>query len=123
MGSYNDLLFIFLFLKDANKLCKIIKKHSRAAIAILVHQEDKVPWKVMRDSMVPLISTPNKLPTTFPTPPVNNVPPMTADAIASISKPLACSTNPPQEFKQNAKPAKAAKNHLKHIPLTWCVLH
>lgn len=78
-------------------------------MAILVHQEDKVPWKVISDSMVPLMSTPNKLPMTFPTPPVRSVPPITAEAIASISKPLACSTKPPQEFKAKTKPAKAAK--------------
>ena len=61
-------------------------------------------------SMIPLISDPNSDPTTVPTPPVKSVPPITAAAIASISNPLACSTNPPQEFKQKANPANDAKN-------------
>jgi len=68
---------------------------------IRVHQEDNVPWKVINASMVALIMTPNRVPTTLPTPPVSSVPPITEEAMASISKPLACSTNPPSVFRQN----------------------
>ena len=78
-------------------------------MAILVHQDDNVPWNVMIVSMIPLIRDPKSEPITVPTPPVSSVPPMTAAAMASISNPRACSTNPPQEFKQKAKPARDAK--------------
>lgn len=90
----------------------MMKKHSNAAITILVHQDDKVPWNVIKVSIVPLIKTPKRLPITFPTPPVNKVPPITAAAMASISNPFACSTNPPVVFRQNTKPAKAARKPL-----------
>ena len=79
----------------------MMKNANNAAIVIFVHQEDSVPWKLIKVSIVPLINTPNKLPNTLPTPPLNSVPPITAEAIASISKPFACSTNPEQVFRQN----------------------
>ena len=81
--------------------CNTIKKQSNAAIVIRVHHDDNVPWNVMNASIVALINTPNNVPITLPTPPVSNVPPITDDAIASISKPFACSTKPPNVFKQN----------------------
>ncbi|MNV50385.1 hypothetical protein D3C71_1423920 [compost metagenome] len=40
---------------------------------------------------VPWISTPNSVPNTVPTPPVNKVPPITTAAMASSSTPLAAS--------------------------------
>ena len=59
-------VYLFVLLTAAIRLCSTIKKQSSAAMVILTHHDDSVPWKVMNDSMVPLISTPNKLPTTFP---------------------------------------------------------
>ena len=38
--------------------------------------------------MVPLIKTPNRVPITLPTPPVNKVPPITTEAMASSSIPV-----------------------------------
>ena len=59
-------------------------------MAILVHQDDNVPWNVMIVSMIPLIRDPkSELITVPPTPPVSSVPPMTAAAMASISNPRA----------------------------------
>ena len=52
------------------------------------------------EEMVPLIRTPKKEPNTLPTPPVRSVPPMTADEIASISRPRACETDPAMVFRQ-----------------------
>ena len=78
-----------------------MKKHKSAAIVIRVHQEESVPWKVINASIVALIRTPNRVPNTLPTPPVKSVPPITEEAIASISKPFACSTKPPSVFRQN----------------------
>lgn len=51
--------------------CNTMKKQRSAAIVIRVHQEDRVPWKVMNASMVALIRTPNRVPITLPTPPVS----------------------------------------------------
>ena len=79
-------------------------------MVILTHQEESVPWKVIKDSMVPLIKTPKRLPITFPTPPVRRVPPITEDAMASISNPLACSTKPEHVFIQNRRPPSPARN-------------
>ena len=50
--------------------------------------------------IVPLINTPNKEPSTFPTPPVRSVPPMTAEEIASISRPVAWVVVPAMVFRQ-----------------------
>ena len=86
-----------------------MKKHSSAESTIRTHQLDSVPWVVIRLDMVPLISTPNTVPNGVPTPPLSSVPPMTDAEIASISRPLACSTNPEQLFRQNRKPPHPAR--------------
>lgn len=96
--SFGSYFFFFII---ASTDWSTIKKQSNAAIVILVHQDDRVPWNVINASIVALIRTPNSVPKTLPTPPVSSVPPMTEEAIASISKPFACSTNPPSVFKQN----------------------
>mgnify|MGYP002982480872 CR=1 FL=1 len=51
----------------------------------------------------------NKVPIGVPTPPERSVPPITAEEIASISRPFACSTKPAQLFKQNRKPPSPAR--------------
>jgi len=89
-----------------------MKNARRAAIVIRVHHEERVPWKVMKVSIVPLIRTPKRDPKTFPTPPVKRVPPITALAIASISKPFACSTKPEQVFRQKRMPPIAHRKPL-----------
>ena len=69
----------------------------------MLDQELKsLPLVFTRVEIVPLISTPKKEPITFPTPPVRSVPPITDDAMASISNPSACCTLPDMVFKQNA---------------------
>lgn len=97
------------FFTAAITACNTIKKHSNADKVILTHQLDKVPCVVIRLEIVPLISTPNNVPVAVPTPPLKRVPPITAEEIASISRPLACSTNPAQLFKQNRNPPKPDK--------------
>ena len=77
---------------------------------ILAHQLESVPWKRIKLSIVALIKTPKKVPTTVPTPPVSIVPPITADEIAPISNPRACSTKPEVVFRQNTSPPSDAKN-------------
>ena len=47
-----------------------------------------------------IINTPNNEPSTFPTPPVRSVPPMTAEEIASISRPVAWVVVPAMVFRQ-----------------------
>ena len=69
----------------------------------------KVGSAVIRLEIVPLISTPNKEPIGVPTPPERSVPPITAEEIASISRPFACSTKPAQLFKQNRNPPRPAR--------------
>ena len=77
-----------------------MKKQSSADIAILDHDERSFPFVFTSVSIVPLISTPNNVPITFPTPPVRSVPPITDEAMASISMNFACATNPHILFRQ-----------------------
>lgn len=86
-----------------------MKKQSSAESAIRTHQLESVPCVVIRLEIVPLISTPNTVPNGVPTPPLNNVPPITEAEIASISSPLACSTNPEQLFRQKRNPPHPAR--------------
>lgn len=81
-------------------LCNTIKKHNRAAVRMFGQALANLPlvWTMLE--IVPLIRTPKKEPITLPTPPVSNVPPITEDAIASISKPVACATLADCVFKQ-----------------------
>jgi len=81
-----------------------MKKHSNAESAIRTHQLESVPCVVIRLEIVPLINTPKTVPNGVPTPPLNSVTPITEAEIASISRPLACSTNPEQLFKQKRNP-------------------
>lgn len=86
-----------------------MKKHNNADNVILTHQLDSVPCVVIRLEIVPLISTPKSVPKGVPTPPLNKVPPITAEEIASISSPFACSTKPEQLFRQNRNPPSPAR--------------
>ena len=70
-------------------LWRTIKKHSRAAVSTLGQEEASLPLNWTMEAMVPLMSTPNRVPITLPTPPVSRVPPMTEEAMASISRPVA----------------------------------
>lgn len=65
-----------------------MKKQSSAESTIRTHQLESVPCVVIRLEIVPLISTPNRVPNGVPTPPLSSVPPITAAEIASISRPL-----------------------------------
>ena len=91
------LLFSLIFAKI---LCNTMKKQSSAATAMLDHELSSLPFVFTSVEIVPLISTPKKEPMTFPTPPVNNVPPITEEAMASISSPSACCTFPDIAFRQ-----------------------
>ena len=90
--------------------CNTMKKHSNAESAIRTHQLESVPCVVIRLEIVPLINTPKTVPNGVPTPPLNSVPPITGAEIASISRPLACSTNPEQLFKQKRNPPHPASS-------------
>ena len=59
-----------------------------------------LPFICTRLEMVPLISTPNREPITFPTPPVSSVPPITAEEMAFISRPVAWLVVPDMVFRQ-----------------------
>ena len=72
------------------KACMMMNTQSKAPTTIFVHQADSVPWKLMNVRMTPWIRTPTSAPGMKPTPPVSNVPPMTEDAMASISMPRPC---------------------------------
>ena len=87
-----------------------MNKQRIAESTILFHHDESVPWHLMIVSIVALINTPKNVPTTVPTPPVNIVPPITAEEIASISKPFACSTNPAVVFKHHKRPANEERN-------------
>lgn len=50
-----------------------------------VHQAESVPWKVMKVWITPWISTPRRVPGRKATPPDISVPPITEEAMASIS--------------------------------------
>ena len=63
-----------------------------------------LPFVMTSAEMVPVMRTPTRDPQTLPTPPVSSVPPMTADAIAVISRPFAWVTAPVMEFRQNRMP-------------------
>src|SRR5699024_4601321 len=69
--------------------CSTIKKHSSSAVTTLGQEELSLPLVLTSEEMVPLMSTPKKEPNTLPTPPVRSVPPMTAEEMASISRPRA----------------------------------
>ena len=98
---------------NINTLCNTMKKHKSAERTILFHHEESVPLQRIKVSIVALINTPKNEPTTVPTPPVSKVPPITAEEIASISKPRACSTNPLVVLRQNTKPANEARKPLR----------
>ena len=61
----------------------------RAAVAMFAQLERSFPFVLTSTVIVPVIITPKNDPITFPTPPVRRVPQITADAIASISSPVA----------------------------------
>ena len=105
--QYPHYFFNFIL---ANIDCKTIKKQSNADNTILTHQLDSVPWVVIKLDMEPLINTPNSVPNGVPTPPLSRVPPITADEMASISSPFACSTNPAQLLRQKRNPPMPAKS-------------
>ena len=67
---------------------------------MLGHELASLPLVFTRLEMVPLISTPKNEPNTLPTPPVSRVPPITQEAMASISKPVAWLTLPDMVFRQ-----------------------
>ena len=103
--------FLYPFFFMLEKIdCKTMKKQSNADSTIRTHQLDNVPCVVIRLEIVPLINTPNTVPNGVPTPPLSSVPPMTAEEMASISIPFACSTKPEQLFKQNRNPPIPAKS-------------
>lgn len=81
-------------------LCKIMKKHKSAAVMMLLQLDKSLPLVVTSVEIVPFISTPKSDPITLPTPPVKRVPPITDEAIAFISKPRACCTEPDIVFIQ-----------------------
>lgn len=108
-SSAKYYLILLLSFRLTSKLCSTMKNAKRAEIMILDHQEERFPWKETKVSIVALISTPNNVPYTLPTPPVSGVPPITVAAIASISNPRASSTNAPVVFKQNAIPPNVAR--------------
>lgn len=91
-----------------------MKKHSNAESAIRTHQLESVPCVVIRLEIVPLISTPKTVPNGVPTPPLNSVPPITEAEIASISRPLACSTNPEQLFEAEEESAASCKQSVQN---------
>ena len=73
--------------------CRIIKMHSSAAVAMFAQLESSLPFVSTNVLMVPVVMTPNREPMILPTPPVRRVPPITDDAMAVISRPLACCTD------------------------------
>ena len=77
-----------------------MKKHKSIAVIIFAHELTSFPFDFTSVEIVPLISTPTSEPSTFPTPPVSSVPPITEDEIASISKPDACVVVPHMVFRQ-----------------------
>lgn len=95
-GNYAFLLSLIL----ANIACRRIKKHNRIAVIIFAHELTSLPFDLTKVEMVPLINTPTREPSTFPTPPVRSVPPITEEEIASISNPVACVVVPHIVFKQ-----------------------
>ena len=62
-----------------------MKKQRSAESTIRTHQLESVPCVVIRLEIVPLLSTPNRVPNGVPTPPLSSVPPITAAEIASIT--------------------------------------
>ena len=100
LNSNYSLYYLLLSFIFAKILCNTIKKQSNAATAMLDQELKSLPLVFTRVEIVPLISTPKKEPITFPTPPVRSVPPITDDAMASISNPSACCTLPDMVFKQ-----------------------
>lgn len=96
MLFYAFLLSLIL----ANTACSRIKKHNRIAVIILAQELTNFPLVFTKVEIVPLISTPTREPSTLPTPPVKSVPPITAEEIASISRPVACVVVPHIVFRQ-----------------------
>ena len=80
--------------------CNIMKKHNKIAVTIFAQELTSLPLDLTNVEIVPLISTPNSVPIILPTPPVSSVPPITAEEMASISKPVACVVVPHMVFRQ-----------------------
>ena len=76
-----------------------MNRNSSAAVRMLGQELASFPLVLTMEEMVPLISTPKKDPITLPTPPVRSVPPMTAELMASISRPVAWDTEPAMVFR------------------------
>jgi poly(hydroxyalkanoate) depolymerase family esterase len=70
--------------------CSRQNTSSSAPITIRVHHALSEPSKVIRVWINPSISTPHSVPATRPMPPDSSVPPITTEAIASSSRPVAC---------------------------------
>ena len=100
MMDKNTQDHLLRFFTYANTLCSMIKKHRSAAVAIFAQLESSLPFVLTRVVIVPVLITPKKDPMTLPTPPVRSVPPITEDAMASISNPEACCTEPDIVFRQ-----------------------
>lgn len=99
ISIYIDYAFLFSLIL-AKIACSKMKKHNRIAVMMFAQELISFPLDFTNVEIVPLMSTPNKVPTILPTPPVKSVPPMTAEDIASISKPSACVVVPHMVFKQ-----------------------
>lgn len=67
----------------------MMNMHSSAPTTIFVHHAESVPWNVMNVRIIPWINTPKIVPGINATPPVKSVPPITEEAMASISMPMA----------------------------------
>ena len=93
-----------LFCKRASALASI--KIARIIITPFVThcQKELTIDRFNKLLITPKIMLPIIAPTTLAFPPFKDVPPITAAAIASISRPFACSTKPAQLFRQNRKP-------------------
>ena len=82
--------YLFLLaLTNANTDWRMMNTQRRAAVAMFAQLERSFPFVLTSTVIVPVIRTPKNEPITLPTPPVKSVPPITADAIASISNPVA----------------------------------
>ena len=88
--------------------CSRMKKHSSTAVMMFAQDATSLPLNLTREEMVPLIKTPNRVHTTLPTPPVSRVPPITAEEMASISRPVAWVGVPHMVFRQKHRPPRVA---------------
>ena len=77
-----------------------MKKQSNIAVTMFDQELINLPLDFTNVEIVPLINTPNNEPITLPEPPLNKVPPITADEMASISNPVAWLVVPLMVFKQ-----------------------